>query len=48
VILAVLAESIDEASKEDPYEIKRRDEISKSLLRARTQKRKMFKKTDSL
>ena len=38
VFLAVLAESIEEASKEDPYEIKRKDDISKSLLRARTQK----------
>jgi hypothetical protein len=47
VFLAVLAESIEEASKEDPYEVKRKDDIAKSLLRARTLKNKRFDKTET-
>ena len=35
VILAVLAESIEESAKEDLNEINKKSEISKSLLRAR-------------
>ena len=49
VILAVLAESIEETSKDDDLnQIKRKSEISKSLLRARAQKNAQLTKHDTL